>query len=140
MKITEQLEEVLDDKTGQRHVMVQAYDLLTRRPLLIKIQYYLYPRALFALKEPESVKAAQIDNQHFLHKTDAHRILSAFNLGPRYIDHFIQRQLPGMPLPGWPISFIIMGDVPGDNLADIRSQLLDDELESVKKQIAQILR
>lgn len=139
IQITEQLDEVLDSKTGQRHVLVQAYDMLTRRPLIIKIQYYLYPRALFTLKDPEGVKAAQIDNTHFLHKTDAHRILSAFNHGPRYIDHFIEQQLPGMPLPGWPISFIIMGDVSGDNLANIRSQLSDDQLDSVKKQIARII-
>lgn len=140
IKITEQLDEVLDNKTGQRHVLVQAYDLLTKRPLIVKIQYYLYPRALFAMKDPGTLQAARIDNQHFLHKTDAHRILSAFNLGPRYIDHFIQQQLPGMPLPGWPISFVIMGDAPGENLDDIRSQLSSDELDSVERQIARILR
>lgn len=77
--------------------------------------------------------------EHFLHEVNASKL--ELEHGPKYLDHFIQDQLPGMPLAGFPINFLIMGPVPGENVEDIGNELTFtcNQAASIKKQLAYIL-
>ena len=139
MEIGEQPTEVLDERFGQCHVLAQAHDVNTQEPLFVKIRYDIYPRFFNSHKYPVISEATEIPKEHFLHEVDASKLVGRLGHGPKYLDHFMQRQLPGMPLAGFPINFLVMGAVPGENVEDIRDELSYEEAASIKKQLAYIL-
>ena len=59
--------------------------------------------------------------------------------GPKYIDHAAQSQGPTFPFPGGNVYFIVMTRVPGVNLNDIYHDLTDEQLESIRLQLAHML-
>ena len=59
--------------------------------------------------------------------------------GPKYIDHGSQRAGSGFPYAEGKVRFIIMSQVAGENLADIHRTLSDEQLESIRVQLAKAL-
>lgn len=113
MEIGEEIARILDQRLGQCHVLTHAHDVNTQEALFVKIQYDIYPRCFNSHKHPVTSEAAEIPQEHFLHEVDASKFMGELRHGPKYLDYFIQDQLPGMPLTGFPINFLIMDAVPG---------------------------
>jgi hypothetical protein len=59
--------------------------------------------------------------------------------GPEYKEHWTQKQGHAWSFPGGLIDCLIMGQVPGKNINTIYEDLSDEQLASIKSQLAKIL-
>ncbi|OJJ82592.1 uncharacterized protein ASPGLDRAFT_36724 [Aspergillus glaucus CBS 516.65] len=136
VKIDEQLSEVLDDRLGLRHILTRAHDTNTGERLMLTIQYELNPDE-FDFENPEEIK--EMAKLHWLHGVDTVDIVGSLGHGPKYHAHTRQTQGCGMPYRGGRIYFIIMGDVPGEDVDELLDELSVTQLASIRKQLAFIL-
>ncbi|KAE8402541.1 hypothetical protein BDV37DRAFT_272842 [Aspergillus pseudonomiae] len=136
LKLNEQLTEVLDDRMGQRHVLAFADDIKTEERYLVKIRYELNPK-YFDFEDPEEEREIAID--HFSCEVDAAQRLSDAGYGPKYVAHWGQFQGSGWPFYGGAVFFLVMGTVPGEDVNEIRDELSDRQLDSIRSQLARIL-
>ncbi|XHG03716.1 hypothetical protein AWENTII_007009 [Aspergillus wentii] len=136
VKIEKQLSEHLDDQSGQRHVLALARYLDTDEEIMLKIRYDLNPEQF----DIEDLKESREDaDMMFLHEADGVENVYAIHHGPRYITYVTQPAGQEMPYPdGW-ADFLITSRVPGDDVAEISGELTFDQLESIRKQLANIL-
>ena len=75
----------------------------------------------------------------FFHEIRMIQAVAAIGHGPPYITHISQTEGPSMPYPPCDTDFIVMRRVPGRNLDDIYDNLSDEQLESIRLQLARIL-
>ena len=76
---------------------------------------------------------------NFLYEVSAVDAVHEIGHGPKLLDYASQPQGPQLPWQeGW-VDFILMSRVPGENLMDVYQDLDDDQLRSVRFQIADIL-
>ncbi|KAB8275388.1 hypothetical protein BDV30DRAFT_236755 [Aspergillus minisclerotigenes] len=135
-KIKEQLTEVLDDRMGQRHVLALAENTKTAEPHMVKIRYELNPK-YFDFDNPEEEKGIAID--HFSCEVDAAERLGDAGYGPKYVAHWGQYQGLRWPFGGGAVFFLVMGTVPGEDVDEIRDELSDAQLASIRSQLTRIL-
>ncbi|KAK6837261.1 hypothetical protein RU639_001358 [Aspergillus parasiticus] len=136
IRVKEQLTEVLDDRMGQRHVLALAENTKTAEPHMVKIRYELNPE-YFDFENPEEEREIAID--HFSCEVVAAQRLSDVRYGPKYVAHWGQFQGTGWPCHGGAVFFLVMGTVPGEDVDEIRDELSDAQLDSIRSQLARIL-
>ncbi|KAE8359947.1 hypothetical protein BDV27DRAFT_162131 [Aspergillus caelatus] len=118
VKVQEQLTEVLDDRMGQQHVLALAENTKT------------------AESHMEEKKIA-IDL--FSCEVHAAERFGNAGYGPKYVAHWGQVQGTGWPLDGGTVFFLFMSTVPGEDVDEIRDELSDRKLHSIRRQLARIL-
>lgn len=75
----------------------------------------------------------------FFHEIRMIQAVAAIGHGPAYITHISQTEGPTMPYPPGDTDFMTMKSVPGRNLDEIYDNLTDEQLESIRLQLARIL-
>ncbi|KAI9929432.1 hypothetical protein ASPWEDRAFT_172912 [Aspergillus wentii DTO 134E9] len=91
----------------------------------------------FSIEDPKENQDFAFD--HFLHECDLVEIVHEIGHGPKYISHFSRKAGPKYPYPNGLVHFLIMSRVPGENVRDIFLGLSDEQLASIKRQLAYIL-
>ncbi|KAE8332993.1 hypothetical protein BDV39DRAFT_199342 [Aspergillus sergii] len=125
-KIKEQLTEVL----------ALAENTKTAVPHMVKIRYELNPK-YFDFENPEEEREIAID--HFSCEVVAAEGLGDAGYGPKYVAHWGQFQGLRWPFDGGAVFFLVMGTVPGEDVDEIRDELSDAQLASIRSQLARIL-
>ncbi|PLB53284.1 hypothetical protein P170DRAFT_351400 [Aspergillus steynii IBT 23096] len=138
LKVVEQFSEVLDHRVGQRNVLVKARNIDNNIMSLLKIRYQLDPE-IFGFFGDENKEIMEIAEEDFLFEVQAAMVLSEAGLGPQYINYERRTQPEWMPFPKGCVHVLVMKVPPGENLDEIRDDLTDRQLDSIRTQLAHIL-
>ncbi|KAH8430854.1 uncharacterized protein LDX57_008518 [Aspergillus melleus] len=138
LKIEEQLTEVLDQRMGQRNVLVKTRNIESNIRSLIKMRYQLNPED-FEFVGNDNVEIMKIAWEHFCNEVQAAKLLGEAGLGPQYVDNLSRVQPKWMAFPGGYVDFLVMKPASGENLDAILEELTDRQLASIRTQLAHIL-
>ncbi|PWY74490.1 hypothetical protein BO94DRAFT_589172 [Aspergillus sclerotioniger CBS 115572] len=138
LEIEEQLSEVLDRRMGQRHVLAKARNTVTQKSCFIKIRYELNPKD-FDFDDHDHQEILEIAEQHYCHEVEAAELLGNKGLEPKYVTRETQDQPEWMPFPDGYVDFLVLKTPLGQNVDDIQDGLTDDQLASIRTQLAHIL-
>lgn len=104
---------------------------------LLKIRYKLDPDE-FDFDDP--YRTERLAEQHYCHEVQAIQTLSDLGLGPTYLDgHATLVQSEWMPFPGGYMDYIIMKPPLDQNVDEIKDELHDRQLGSIRTQLMHIL-
>ena len=136
LKVVEQLTEFLDIEHGQRRVLTRVINLENKLESHLKIRYQLDPED-FEFDNP--AEAEELAEEHYCHEVQITDLLGERGLGPKYYCHETQSQEDWMPFPNGYIDFLVMQIPPGENVEDIQDELTDQQLDSIRTQLAHTL-
>lgn len=136
LKVVEQLTEFLDIEHGQRRVLTRVINLENKLESFLKIRYQLDPED-FDFDDP--AEAEELAEEHYCHEVQLTDFLGERGLGPKYYCHETQSQEDWMPFPNGYIDFLVMQIPPGENVEDIQDELTDQQLDSIRTQLAHTL-
>ncbi|GKZ32311.1 hypothetical protein AbraIFM66950_001627 [Aspergillus brasiliensis] len=136
LKVVKQLTEFLDFELGQRRVLTKVKNMENNLESLLKIRYQLDPEE-FDFDDPAD--AEELAEEHYCHEVQLTALLGERGLGPKYYKHETQLQEDWMPFPDGYIDLLVMQIPPGENVDDIQDELTDQQLGSIRTQLAHIL-
>jgi hypothetical protein len=136
IRIEEQLAEVPDPRLAEIQVLTLARYMDTNQPIMLKIRYELRPES-FGIRDQVYLQTMRERAQDdYLEEVKLVEDVEEIGHGPAYLAHVTQRAGEMFPYPDGIVNFIIMTRVPGENVARIFLTLSDQQLESIRRQLA----
>ncbi|KAF4218260.1 hypothetical protein CNMCM8980_005490 [Aspergillus fumigatiaffinis] len=139
IQIEEQLAEVPDPRFAEMQVLTLARYMDDNQEIMLKIRYELRPES-FGIRDQAYLQTMrERADDDYLEEVKLVEDVAEIGNGPAYLAHVTQRAGDMFPYPDGTVNFIIMTRVSGENVARIFLTLSNEQLESIRKQLAFIL-
>ncbi|GFF35807.1 hypothetical protein IFM46972_04678 [Aspergillus udagawae] len=136
IRIEEKLAEVPDPRLAEIQALTLARHMDTNQPIMLKIRYELRPES-FGIRDQVYLQTMRERAQDdYLEEVKLVEDVEEIGHGPAYLAHVTQGAGEMFPYPDGIVNFIIMTRVPGENVAHIFLTLSDQQLESIRRQLA----
>ncbi|RHZ65507.1 uncharacterized protein CDV56_107707 [Aspergillus thermomutatus] len=136
IRIEEQLTEVPDPRYAEIQVLTLARYEDTNEPIMLKIRYELRPESFDIRDQAYLQTMRERAQEDYLEEVKLVEDVEEIGHGPAYLSHVTQRAGEMFPYPDGIVNFIIMSRVPGENVARIFLTLSNQQLESIRRQLA----